>query len=599
MPAYTKLDHQRFLLEEVHLLRDLFTFDRFKHLNWDESWMMVEAAKQLADRDMYPHYREMDTSNVHYDGHGHVKTHPQLKTIIRNGAEQGWISGSAKLEHGGMQLPIMLFNTAHHTFHSANNGAVGYMGLTAGSAALINSFGSKEQHDLFVPKMYAGQWQGTMALTEPQAGSSLSDITTTAYPIGDGYYNIKGQKIFISGGQHEACENFIHLTLARIEGAPAGTKGISLFIIPKYWPVADRSLQPNDVFCAGDFQKLGQRAYATTHLVFGDNHACKGWLVGEPNKGLSYMFQMMNEARISVGMGAAAIAQAAYLASLEYAQERTQGRVPSEKDPLKAPTPIINHADVQRMLLTQKAIVEGGLALTMECNRQFDLEHAASGDEKQDAWLLLEILTPIVKAWCSEQANRSASLAIQVYGGYGYTMDFPAQQYYRDLKIFTLYEGTTGIQSLDLLGRKVSMEKGKALQVLSAHIMKTIQQASDDDVLNTYATQLYDEVQRIGKVLQHLQQFVPGDVDRYLSDATVFMDMMGTTVVAWQWLKQAVAARASIQQGNFAQQTKNFYEGIIHTMKFFFRYELPHAEACSRTLMNPEYLTNLKDNKLF
>jgi alkylation response protein AidB-like acyl-CoA dehydrogenase len=599
MSRYVNMEHVRFLLQEVHALNDLFIHKKYNHLNWEDAWMMAEAAKQLADRDMYPHYREMDTHNVQYDGNGHVKTHPQLKTIIRNGAEQGWISGSAKLEHGGMQLPMMLFNTAHHIFHSANNGAVGYMGLTAGAAALINSFGTKEQHDFFVPKMYAGQWQGTMALTEPQAGSSLSDITTSASPIGDGYYHIKGQKIFISGGQHEACENFIHLTLARIEGAPAGTKGISLFIIPKFWPDENGQLIANDVFCAGDFQKLGQRAYATTHLVFGDNNACKGWLVGEPNKGLSYMFQMMNEARISVGMGAAAIAQAAYLTSLEYAQERTQGRVPSEKDPLKPPTPIINHADVQRMLLTQKAIVEGGLALTMECNRQFDLAHAASGEEKDNAWLLLEILTPIVKAWCSEQANRSASLAIQVFGGYGYTMDFPAQQYYRDLKIFTLYEGTTGIQSLDLLGRKVGMEKGKALQVLTAYIMKTIQQASDDELLNTYATQLYDEVQRIGKVLQHLQQYMPGDIDRYLADATVFMEMMGTTVVAWQWLKQSVAANTSLRQHNFHTQTKSFYEGIIHTMKFFFRYELPHAEACAKTLKHPDYLTNLKNKELF
>jgi butyryl-CoA dehydrogenase len=438
-----------------------------------------------------------------------------------------------------------------------------------------------------------------LALTEPQAGSSLSDITTIASPIGEGFYKIKGQKIFISGGHHQACENFIHLTLARIEGAPAGTKGISLFIIPKYWPDDQGRMGENDVFCAGDFKKLGQRAYVTTHLVFGEQDNCRGWLVGEPNKGLSYMFQMMNEARISVGMGAVSIAMAAYLAALDYAQERSQGRLPSEKNPLNPPTLIIHHADVQRMLFTQKAIVEGGLALTMECNRQFDLAHAATGDAKQEAWLLLEILTPIVKAWCSEQANRSAALAIQTFGGYGYTMDFPVQQYYRDLKIFTLYEGTTGIQSLDLLGRKVSMEKGMALQLLLNRIKETIEEANTHESLKAYSNQLNIEVQNIRKVLEHLNRTAGNDADRYLADASVFMDLMGCLVVAWQWLKQATAAETAVSERNFSRQSRAFYEGIIHTMKFYFRYELPHTEAYAETLMNPDYLVQVKNKELF
>lgn len=599
MARYVSLEHIKFLLQEVHAVHDLFQLDKFSHLNWEQAWMIIESAKQLADRDMHPFFREMDVHNVHYDGNGCVKTHPQLKTIIQNGAAQGWISGSAKLIHGGLQLPMMIFNSGHHIFSSANNGAIGYMSLTAGAAALINSFGNEEQHNLFVPNMYDGKWQGTMALTEPQAGSSLSDITTTATPIGDGYYKIKGQKIFISGGQHEACENFVHLTLARIEGAPAGTKGISLFIIPKFWPGKNGELTYNDVFCAGDFQKLGQRAYATTHLVFGDQDNCKGWLVGEPHKGLVYMFQMMNEARISVGMGAVTIAQAAYYAGLEYAQERPQGRLPSEKDPLKPPTLIIHHADVQRMLLTQKAIVEGGLALSMECNRQFDLAHGANDSEKQEAWLLLEILTPIVKAWCSEQANRSAALAIQVFGGYGYTMDFPAQQFYRDLKIYTLYEGTTGIQSLDLLGRKMSMEKGKALALLATKINETIKQARSHEELRDHANLLEEEVKRITQVLNHLRTFIEeGEVDRYLSDATVFMEMMGNIVVAWQWLKQSVHAQAQLKAKHYELQQREFYEAIIHTMKFYFRYELPHAEACAKTIMHPDYLINLKQKEV-
>lgn len=595
MSTYTSFDHIRFLLQDVHRLSDLFSYPRFQHLNDEQCWMMIESARQLADRDMAPYFRVMDAQHAVFDGKGGVTTHPQLRTIIRNGAEQGWIGGAANEEHGGLQLPMMVFNSAHSIFNSANNGAVGYLELTAGSAALINSFGTREQQQMFVPRMYNGEWQGTMALTEPQAGSSLSDITTSAKPIGNDYYHIKGQKIFISGGQHQACDNFVHLTLARIEGAPAGTKGISLFIIPKYWPNEKGELVDNDVFCAGDFQKMGQRAYVTTHLVFGDKGQCRGWLVGEANKGLSYMFQMMNEARISVGMGALSVAMAAYQASLQYAKERPQGRLLSEKDPLKPPTLIINHPDVKRMLLTQRAIIEGGLSLAMECNRQFDLAHAAEGEEKQNAWLLLEILTPIIKAYGSEGANRAASLAIQVFGGYGFTMDFPAQQYYRDLKISTLYEGTTGIQSLDLLGRKVTMEKGKALHLLADRITDTIRSASGHAALQLQARQLTEELTRVQQVLQHLRKYaLEGDVDRYAADATVFMEMMSYLVIGWQWLKQAVAAGEKLQQVNGGDLSAEYYESIVHTMKFFFRYEMPHAAACAATLLDPQYLTNPK-----
>ena len=598
MARYVLMDHLKFLLNEVHHINDLFSYQKFNHLDWEQSWMMVESAKQLADRDMAPFFKIMDEQPVHYEGNGIVSSHPQLKNIISNGAEQGWIGGAASFDHGGLQLPVMLFNTAHFIFSAANNGAVGYLSLTAGAAALINSFGTREQHERFVPKMYAGEWQGTMALTEPQAGSALSDITTSATPIGDGLYKIKGQKIFISGGQHEACDNFVHLTLARIEGAPQGVKGISLFIVPKFWPDENGTLHYNDVFCAGDFQKLGQRAYVTTHLVFGDKDECKGWLVGEPHKGLSYMFQMMNEARISVGMGGSSIAMAAYLTALDYAHERPQGRLASEKDPLKPPTLIINHPDVQRMLLTQKAIVEGGLALSMECNRMFDIAHAATGEEQHDAWLLLEILTPIVKAYGSEQSNRAAALAVQTFGGYGFTMDFPAQQFYRDLRIFTLYEGTTGIQSLDLLGRKVSMEKGKALRLLIARMQETIDNANKYEQLKKYAEILNLEVKRINEVLTHLGKFATeGDVDHYLADATVFMEMIGYIVVGWQWLKQAVVANEQLQRGSHPLPS-TFYEGVVHTMKFFFRYELTHAEACAKTIMDHEYLTQLDDKKI-
>lgn len=598
MSTYTSLEHLKFLLQEVHPVEPLFQYPQFAHLDWEQSWMMVESAKALADRHMAPYFREMDLQGVTYDGKGAVKTHPQLRTIMLQAGAHGWINGAASFDVGGLQMPLMIFNAGQHIFQAANNGCQGYFSLTSGAAALITSFGSKSQIETFVPHMFEGRWQGTMALTEPQAGSSLTDITTTAKPLGGDRYRIKGQKIFISGGQHEGADNFVHLTLARIEGAPPGTKGISLFIIPKFRPEPDGTLKDNDVFCAGDFQKMGQRGYVTTHLVFGDGDDCIGWLVGEPHKGLSYMFQMMNEARIGVGQTAASVAMAAYQAALQYAQERTQGRPASEKDPLKPPTVIIRHADVQRMLLTQKAIAEGSLSLAMECNKLYDISHAAEGETKQNAWLLLEILTPVVKTYSSEQGSRSAALAVQTLGGYGYTMDFPVQQHYRDLKIMSIYEGTTGIQSIDLLGRKVTMERGKALAILLTSIEAAIAEAKQTRGLEGNASELEAEVARVRKVVSHLSTFAASDIDRYLSDAAVFMEQLSYVIIGWQWLKMATLAQQRLAGNDLGRQTREFYEGKVHTMKFYFRYELPHAAACATTQLDPGYLTNIGNWRL-
>ena len=600
MARFTSMEHLRFLLFDVHHIEELFTHERFAHLDSEQAWMIIESARLFAEQELFPYFKEMDESPAKYDGKGGVITHPQLKTIIKKAAEQHWIGGSALFEHGGLQLPEMIFSTGHHLFQAANNGVEGYIGLSGGAAGLITQFGSADQIKTYVPKIFEGHWQGTMALTEPQAGSSLSDIISTATLTEKGYYKIKGQKIFISGGQHEACENFIHLTLARIDGAPAGVKGISLFIIPKFRPEADGSLVYNDVFCAGDFQKMGQRGYATTHLSFGDNDDCRGYLVGEPHKGLAYMFHMMNGARISVGQSAASVAMAAYQASLQYAKERPQGRLTGEKDPAKPPTLIINHADVQRMLLTQKAITEGSLSLCMECNRLYDLTHATSGDDKEKHFFLLEILTPIVKTYSSEQGSRSAALAIQTFGGYGFTTDFPVQQHYRDLKIMSLYEGTTGIQSLDLLGRKVTMANGRAFQLLFDAIQYTIAEASLFPSLVSYANTLKAELNRMASVLQYLGQFAKkGEIEKYLADAGVFMEMAGYLVIAWQWLKQSAAAAKKLAEKDYSTQTETFYKSKIHTMEFFFHYELTHAQACEKTLLNTSQLTHIKIHDMF
>ncbi len=600
MARFTSMEHLHFLLFEVHNIAGILKYERFNHLDEEQAWMIIESAKLLAEQEMYPWLKEMDETPAQYDGKGRVITHPQLKNIIAKAAEQNWIGGSALFEHGGMQLPEMIYSTGHHLFQAANNGVEGYLGLSAGAAALITHFGTPAQINTYVPHIFEGRWQGTMALTEPQAGSSLTDILTQATPTGKEYYSIRGQKIFISGGQHDACENFVHLTLARIEGAPAGVKGISLFIIPKFRAAEDGSLVYNDVYCAGDYQKMGQKGYATTHLSFGDNDDCRGYLVGEPHKGLSYMFHMMNGARISVGQCAASVAMAAYQASLQYALERPQGRLPGEKDPLQPPILIIKHADVQRMLLTQKAIVEGALSLGMECNRLYDVSTAAAGSEQQDALLLLEILTPIVKTYASEQGSRSAALAIQVLGGYGYTADFPVQQYYRDLKIMSLYEGTTGIQSLDLLGRKVTLAKGRALQLLQASIEATIQKAEGHENLRQYGGLLAAQLAMLQQTLLHLGGFAQsGEVERYLADATVFMEMAGYIVIGWQWLQQAVVAAEKIAAKDFSRQTEAFYASKLHTMEFYFLYELPHAEACAKTLYNERSLTRMGKPETF
>lgn len=596
---YADLNLLRFLLFHVHDIKELFQHDTFSHLDEEQAQLMIDSAVELADRDMFPYYQEMDAVGIHYEGEGKVKTHPQLNIIIRHAAEQGWIGASATFEHGGLQLPEMINNSAQHIFQAANNGVQGYLGLSAGAARLITTFGTPEQVKTFVTPIFEGKWQGTMALTEPQAGSSLTDLTTSARPSEEGYYHINGQKIFISAGQHEGCENFVHLTLARIEGAPAGVKGISLFIIPKHRPIDNGGLEYNDVFCAGEYQKMGQKCYSTTHLVFGEHDNCRGYLVGEPNNGLSYMFQMMNEARIGVGQTAASAAMAAYQASLQYAKERSQGRLPSEKDPNKEPVPIIRHADVQRMLLTQKAISEGAISLAMECNKRYDLSHVLEGQAHKDNQLILELLTPIIKTYGAEQGSRSASLAIQVLGGYGYTLDFPVQQHYRDLKIMAIYEGTTGIQSLDLLGRKVTIENGKALHLATHEILETIEQATPESLCAAEAELLSDHLDRWVKVTKSLSRHAAaGNIERYLADATVYMEMSGLIIIGWQWLKMGLQAEA-LQRASDTGFTSSFLEAKIHTMRFFFRYELPQATSHATTLMDDQWLTQIENMDMF
>ena len=595
---YISMENLRFLLYEVHRIQDLLQYKRFEHIgSLEEIDLMLSSAKSIADQEMFPFFKAMDEQPVVYKN-GKIHSHPQLKNIFKAVADAGWFSSLSALEHGGMQVPFTLFSAAHCIFEAANSSAQGYIGVSTGALELIEKFASKALNEAYVPKMYTGKWQGTMALTEPQAGSSLTDITTAANPTAEGFYEIVGQKIFISAGEHEACENFIHLTLARIKGAPAGTKGISLFIIPKFTE-ENGVLIDNHVVCAGDFQKLGQRGYATTHLIFGESGVTKGFLVGEANKGLSYMFQMMNSARIAVGQTAAAVASAAYYAALAYANERPQGRHIADKDLSKEQTLIIHHADVRRMLMQQKSFVEGSLSLVNACLRYYDLEKVTEGEVQEKMYLLLEILTPIVKTYPSDAGINSVSNALQVLGGYGFTMDFDLQQYYRDIRIMSIYEGTSGIQSIDLLGRKIVMHNGKAFQLLLSEIGETIASAKNHLELSVYAEKLAAAVQTYAATLSHLQQFaLQGETEKYLADANLFMELSGIVTLGWQWLKMGIVAQQALSSGDFSRQNELFHESKIETLKFFYKYELPKYLSLSTTIMDPAFVTILKDREV-
>lgn len=593
MADYMSIDNLRYLLYEVHDIQEVFKLKKFEDYDQSTVDVLIDSVKDYADKVLYPSFREMDDSPAYYKD-GKVIVHPVVGQVMKDAGENGWLCPKFNYDEGGTQMPETVANAIWHIMESANNHIPGYLGLTSGAADLIRTFGSKELFDTYVPKMISGDWAGTMCLTEPQAGSSLSDIKTTATPNDDGSYNMSGHKIFISGGDHEYCENFVHLVIARIDGAPAGTKGISLFVVPKLRLQDDGTLVSNDVITAGDFQKLGQKGYCTTHLVFGENNDSKGWLVGEENRGLKHMFQMMNGARIDVGLSATSTATAAYHASLQYAKERPQGRLiqdTGKKDVNRDQTLIINHPDVRRMLLLQKSIVEGALSLLLECCTYADLAHEGEGEAKENAHLLLEILVPIAKTYPSEKGQEAISNGLQVLGGYGYTSEFILQQYYRDIRIMSLYEGTTGIQSQDLLGRKIPMANGKALNLLLGKVQAVIDRAVAHDTLKASAGQLGKSLQKVGEVLNHLTPLAAqGKFNAYLSDATIFMQMMGNVVIAYQWLHMATAAAESLSSDN-REFSEEFYDSKIATMKFYYKYELPKAFSDARILMDDQRLT--------
>ena len=588
---YISIRNLQFMLHEVFDIKKINDLPKYEDYDAEAYDMAIAAAKDIADNYLFPIYREMDKKKAYFDEKsGTVKVHPDLQKGIKAMADGGWIGTYASYEEGGQQMPTLLLNTARLIMHAANGNVVGYALLTDGASNLIRSFGSPELKEYYIPKMVGGDWQGTMALTEPQAGSSLSDVKTTATLNGDGSYHIKGQKIYISGGDYETTNNVVHLTLARIDGAPPGTKGISLFVVPKYRE-ENGQLVGNDVTTAGIYGKMGQKGYIAAHLMFGEKDDCKGYLVGAPHRGLPYMFQMMNEARIGTGAISTGVASAAYHASLQYANERPQGRHPSNKDATTPQVLIIEHADVRRMLLFQKSITEGSIALVQLCSYYMDLAENGEGEEKDNAHLKLELLTPVVKSFPSEWGNHAVSAGLQVLGGAGYTDDFPLEQHYRDIRINAIYEGTTTIHGMDILGRKVMMQQGKAMKLLMEELKGTMVDASHHKSLQAYAARLGDAAKGLHGVTTHLVGVaMKNKPEVFLSDATLYLELFGIVTVAWLWLKQGLAAQKAIDNGASGEEY-NFYQGKLHTMQYYFEYEVPKILGLQERLMSENKLT--------
>jgi len=579
-----------FLLYEVFDVESLTQYGYYSEHNRKMFDMVLKAAVNLAKDLLFPIFEEMDRNQPELVN-GEVRVHPSVRTIMQEFGSGGWISSRVPFSQDGEQLPSMVADICEFIFASANYSANAYPGLTVGASHLIESFGSQELYETYVPRMRAGQWQGTMALTEPEAGSSLADITTMAEPTADGYYRLKGQKVFISAGDHDGVENVVHLMLAKIEGAPAGVKGISLFVVPKKRIDDKGDLVSNDVVTSGVYHKLGYRGCPIVQLSIGDKNDCRGWLVGEPHSGLKFMFQMMNEARIGVGMGATAMATAAYYASLDYSKTRLQGRKLSDKDPSLPPVAIIEHADVKRMLLFQRAVVEGAQSLLMQCSKFVDFQKVLQGEAKEKYHLLLEILTPVAKSYPSEMGIQSISQGLQCLGGSGYCDDYPLEQYYRDCRIHPIHEGTTGIQGMDLLGRKVIMRDGQAFLLYINEVQDTIAAAREYEALDKLANELNDSLTKLQEVTRHLISIAGQDgPEAFLADATLYLEYFGIITIAWQWLLQGIAVQNSLNNGA-KKKDLNFYEGKMYTLRYFFAYELPKTLGLAKRLMDVDALT--------
>lgn len=568
-----------FLLYEWLDVSSLTRRPRFAEHNRETFDAVLDLCEQISTEQFATHNKKADQNEPHFDG-DRVKIIPEVGVALKAFCDAGLMAAGQDESFGGMQLPCVIEKAGFAWFKGANVSTSAYPFLTIGNANTLLKCGSPAQIEQFVRPMLTGRFFGTMCLSEPQAGSSLSDIVTRAEPTADGSFRLHGNKMWISGGDHELSENIIHLVLAKVPGPDGklipGVKGISLFIVPKWLANEDGSLgERNDVALAGLNHKMGYRGTANCLLNFGEGKfqpggqaGAIGYLVGTLHQGLAAMFNMMNEARIGVGLGAVMLGYSGYLKSLDYARNRPQGRRAADKDSSRPQIPIIAHTDVRRMLLAQKTYVEGGLALILYCARLVDEEKTADdAAARAQATLLLDILTPIAKSWPSQWCLEANNLAIQVHGGYGYTREYDVEQLYRDNRLNPIHEGTHGIQALDLLGRKVVMQQGAALALLSTKIRDTLARC-DDPALVTALASRWDRLEQVTALLHQA-----GDPELTLANASVYLEAFGHLVMAWIWMEQAIAARRAVQTD------VDFYAGKLQACQWFFRWELPRVDA--------------------
>jgi len=579
------------LLDEVLEVSRVLALPYFADHDRDGIDLLLAAARDLARDVLYPAYRALDVDPPKLVD-GHVRVHPKMVELFGRLRGMGLVAAPRPHAVGGDQVPLVVFSLATAYLMAANGAAYGYIGLTQGAAHLLEAFASDELKARYMTPMYAGTWTGTMALTEPQAGSSLADVATTATPIPDGSYRIRGSKIFISGGDHDLADNIVHMTLARIAGAPPGLKGVSLFCVPKK-RLEDGTLVDNDIAVAGVIHKIGWRGLPSLALAYGDRGDCHGWLVGEPHQGIRYMFQMMNEARIMVGLNGVATASVAYYESLDYATTRVQGRPVAAKDPAAPGVPIAAHADVRRMLLRQKAIVTGGLSLVARVSMYSDLaQHGTAGAETERAAMLLELLTPIVKSFPAERGFESNALALQIHGGYGYSSEYLPEAWLRDQKLNSIHEGTTGIQALDLLGRRAVAKGGQALAALGAEIEASCARAAEVGVESRWLLELRRCTGVVGKLTMDLAgRGMSGDTDAMLLHATDYLDLFGTIVIAWQWLDLAAAAHralAGVLPRGRASRDEAYYRGLLSAAQYWIYTELPRVDHLAQLCRSGE-----------
>jgi alkylation response protein AidB-like acyl-CoA dehydrogenase len=573
-----------FLLHDWLDVGALTTRERFAEHSRETFDAVLDLSERVATEHFAPHNRAADTREPEFDGE-RVHLIPEVGKALEVFAGTGILSAAMDEAVGGMQLPQAVAQACFLWFQAANVGTSAYPFLTMANANLLLAHGSPEQVDTWVGPMLEGRFFGTMCLSEPQAGSSLADITTRAEPRDDGTHRLFGNKMWISGGDHDLSENIVHLVLAKIPGGPAGVKGISLFVVPKV--LADGSR--NDVVLAGVNHKMGYRGTVNTLLNFGegrhrpgDEPGAVGYLVGEQHRGLAYMFHMMNEARVGVGAGAAALGYTGYLHALDYARTRVQGRRDGRQ------VVIVEHPDVARMLLAQKSYAEGAVALVLYCARLLDEQRtAATPEDRARALLLLDVLTPIAKSWPSQWCLHGNDLAIQVHGGYGYTREYAVEQLWRDNRLNAIHEGTHGIQGLDLLGRKVVMNDGAGLELLLETITATVTAARAAG-LTAEADALAAAAGRTAEVTAAL--WAAGDPAVTLANSSTYLEAVGHVVLAWIWVEQLVAVGG---------RTGDFFDGKRAAAGYFLRHELPRTgpqfallESLDRTTLDvrPEWL---------